>query len=277
MIYTPRHGAPDLSTPQRRELGAFLREKRGLLTPQAAGLPPGTRRRTPGLRREEVAQLAGVSVAWYTWLEQGRTIHPSAATLGRVLDALRCAPEDRTYVQRLLHAAPAPPTGTRDWGWDPQLQEVLDAFLPSPALLLDRHWQRLAQNANARHLNFLPRPDEEVSILDVMFLHPESRSAVSNWPEQARHLVATFRLDSSTYPDDEWFAGKVRDLSARSPEFAQFWAERQVREHRAQSAVVRHPQFGELELHLTWMQVLGAPHLKLLLCTVAAGTPSPWT
>ena len=263
-----------MAASQRRELGAFLRGKRAALQPEQVGLPPGIRRRTPGLRREEVALLAEVSVAWYTWLEQGRTIQPSPRTLSGVLDVLRCSDEERLYLRGLLRAASTPPEDA----WNPALQQVLDALLPAPALLLNRHWQRLAQNASVRSLGvslgLLLEVEESRSLLDLMFLYEETRAAVINWPEQARQLVAAFRLDSSRYPEDDWFPQKVAALSAANPEFAQYWAEQQVRRHAATQVCLQHPEFGELVLNTTWLQVIGAAHLKLLVFTADPASPT---
>lgn len=263
-----------MAEPQRRELGAFLCGKRAALQPEQVGLPPGLRRRTPGLRREEVALLAEVSVAWYTWLEQGRTIQPSPRTLSRVLEVLRCSDEERLYVRGLLRAAATPPEDA----WDPALQQLLDALLPAPALLLDRHWQRLAQNASVRSLGvsmgLLSDVEESSSLLDLMFLYHETRAAVINWPEQARQLVAAFRLDSSRYPEDDWFPQKVADLSAANPDFAMYWAEQQVRRHAATQVCLWHPDFGKLTLNTTWLQVMGATHLKLLVFTADPASPT---
>lgn len=259
---------------QRRELGTFLRGKRAALQPEQVGLPPGFRRRTPGLRREEVALLSEVSVAWYTWLEQGRTIQPSARTLSKVLDALQCSPEDRQYVRGLLRDVAAPPDDT----WDPALQQVLDALMPAPALLLNRHWQRLAQNASVGllgiSLNLLLDVEDSRSLIDLMFLYEETRDAVVNWPDQARQLVAAFRLDSSRYPEDEWFPQKVVALSGASAEFAQYWAEQQVRQLAATQVRLQHADVGELTLNTTWLQVMGAEHLKLLIFTAQPASPT---
>ncbi|WP_188963350.1 helix-turn-helix transcriptional regulator [Deinococcus aquiradiocola] len=255
---------------QRRELGGLLREKRAGLRPADVGLPEGIRRRAPGLRREEVALLAGVSVAWYTWLEQGRAIRPSAGTLERILDALRCTQEERLYIQQLQRATPDPPEGP----WNPLLQQVLDAFLPAPALLLNQHWERTAQNATAEYLEFFPQLGDGACLLDLMFLGAEARAIVRDWPDQARQLVAAFRLDSSRYTNDDWFPQKVRQLSAASPDFATFWAERQVRDHAAVHMHLQHPEFGLLALNATWLQVSGTPHFKILVCTADPGSPT---
>ncbi|MGY2894463.1 helix-turn-helix transcriptional regulator [Deinococcus sp. UYEF24] len=255
---------------QRKELGALLREKRATLKPGQVGLPDGTRRRAPGLRREEVALLAEVSVAWYTWLEQGRDVRPSPGTLKRILEVLRFTPEERLYVQLIQTTGPV----VLETSWNPVLQQVLDAMLPAPALLLNQYWQRLAQNATAQYLPFFPRLGDGESLLDLMFLDESIRSVVSDWPEQARQLVAAFRLDSSRYANDEWFPRKVAALAASSPIFAAFWAERQVKEHAATQTHLTHPEYGELALNTTWLQVGGAPHLKLLVCTPEPGSPT---
>ncbi|MPY66479.1 helix-turn-helix transcriptional regulator [Deinococcus sp. SDU3-2] len=272
MSHADRLKGGKVAEARRRELGAFLQEKRRSLRPESVGLPPGTRRRTPGLRREEVALLADVSVSWYTWLEQGRDIHPSVGTLTRVLDALRCTSEEGAYVRGLLSGVASPPGDT----WDPALQQVLGAFLPAPAVLLDRHWRPVAVNDAARYLDRGGRADvlDGRSLLELMFLDEAVRASVVNWEEEARALVAAFRLDSSRYPDDGWFARQVAALSEASAEFTRLWAERQVRAHGSARTVMRHPEVGELVLNASWLQVMGAPHLKLLVYTVEPGSPT---
>lgn len=272
MSHSNRLRGGKVAEARRRELGAFLREKRRLLQPESVGLPLGTRRRTPGLRREEVALLADVSVSWYTWLEQGRDVHPSAGTLMRVLDALRCTSEEGAYVRGLLSGVASPPGNT----WDPALQQVLDAFLPAPAVLLDRHWRPVAVNDAAHYLNHDGRMDvlDGRSLLELMFLDADVRASIVNWEEEARALVAAFRLDSSRYPDDRWFAWQVAALSEASAVFGSLWEEQQVRSYGSARTVMRHPEIGELVLNASWLQVMGAPYLKMLVYTVERGSPT---
>jgi transcriptional regulator with XRE-family HTH domain len=236
------------SQPRRRAaLAAFLRNRRERLSPQAAGLPSaGGRRRTPGLRREEVAQLAGVSVAWYTWLEQAREIHPSVEALDAIARALRLEPEDRAHAFALAGREPPhdqpPPL--------PELapasvQAVLDA-LAFPAYVSDRAWNVIAWNALADQLfDHASRAPADRNSLCIAFGDPRFRAMVVNWPDEARHLVANFRRAHDEAPDDPALE-RVLDRLRGFAEFRRLWASHEVRRRHFARKELRHPTLGSL-------------------------------
>jgi transcriptional regulator with XRE-family HTH domain len=193
------------------------------------GLPAGGRRRTPGLRREEVARLADVGVSWYTWLEQGRDTHVSEPFLERLACALRLTPTERAHLFELAHGRPAARPAISPDRVSGALQRVLDAY-PSPALVSTRRWDVLAWNEPAvilyGALGLLPI--ERRNGLWSMFMSPERRSRMPGWENDARGAVAGFRLDAAHATDRTEFDALAAELASVSPEFARFWGEHDV-------------------------------------------------
>jgi transcriptional regulator with XRE-family HTH domain len=213
---------------RRLELGEFLKAQRAKLAPGLFGLPAGTRRRTPGLRREEVAQLCGLSTTWYTWLEQGRDISLSAAALGRIAGVLRFTAAERAYLFDLA--------GRRDprhgGEGEPEAPAALTAALPqisTPAYILDAYWTALAWNEPARAL-FSGGLDGENdrSLLRFIFLSDEARRLIVDWEARARRVIAEFRADYSRHLDEPRMEALVAELSAGSSFFRQGWHEHSV-------------------------------------------------
>jgi transcriptional regulator with XRE-family HTH domain len=214
--------APD----RRRELGAFLRARREAISPAQAGLLPNgrDRRRTPGLRREEVAQICGISTTWYTWTEQGRDIALSAEALARLADALRMTAAERAYLFELTKRRdPAPPAAPADaLAVPPELLALLPVTA-APAYLLDRLWHARGWNQAAAEL-FAPWFESgETSLLRFVFLHPAARDFICDWEDRARRLLAEFRADMAHDPEDAAVTAMVRDLLRESSDFARFW------------------------------------------------------
>ncbi|HEY0184182.1 MAG TPA: helix-turn-helix transcriptional regulator, partial [Rhodopila sp.] len=206
---------------QRRLLGAFLRTHREALTPDPARLG---RRRTPGLRREEVAELCGLSTTWYTWVEQGRDIAVSAAALARLADALRLTAAERAYLFELARRRDPRPPGT-----EPAAVAVPDELLAVPlaasvpAYLLDRLWHVRGCNDAARRL-FSPWFDSgETCLPRYVFLGSTARDFIWDWEDRARRLVAEFRADTARDPDDRAMRALVDGLLRDSEAFARFW------------------------------------------------------
>lgn len=200
---------------RRDALAGFLRARRERLTPAQVGLPPGFRRRTPGLRREEVAQLADVGTTWYTWLEQGRDVRPSAVVLDALADALRLDRDERSYLfalaGRLLPAAPvtAPVAHV-----SPALQTVLDSLDPNPAFVRGWRWDVYAWNraACAVFADFAALPAGERNIVRLLFTDPQARERWEDWEGIARATLALFRADHGRHADDPAFAALIADL-----------------------------------------------------------------
>jgi transcriptional regulator with XRE-family HTH domain len=250
-----------LPAEQRRLLGAFLRKHREMLTPDQAG-----RRRTPGLRREEVAQLGGVSTTWYTWVELGRDIALSAAALARLADALRLTAAERAYLFELTRRRdPAPPTvGLARVAASPELLAVLQATTV-PAYLLDRLWHVRGWNDAAGRL-FAPWFDSgETCLLRYVFLDPTARDFIWDWENRARRLLAEFRADTGHNPDDADMAALVRDLLDRSEAFARFWNSHAVLAREGGTRVFNHPQDGTLRYEQITLVPAAHPDHKLVM------------
>jgi transcriptional regulator with XRE-family HTH domain len=211
-----------LPSDQRRLLGAFLRARREALAPNPLGFGRGERRRTPGLRREEVAQRAGLSTTWYTWLEQGRDIALSTEALARLADALLLSQAERAYLFELTRRrdpAPSRPVGA---GVVPAFLLDLLRATAVPAYLLDRRWQVVAHNDAAAEL-FAPWFDSGELCLRYVFLHPGSADFIADWEDRASRLAAEFRADVAQDPADAEVRALVADLLAKSPVFVRLW------------------------------------------------------
>ncbi|WP_163991094.1 helix-turn-helix transcriptional regulator [Pyxidicoccus caerfyrddinensis] len=241
MTSTPR-------IPRRAELAQFLRTRRARVRPAEVGLPAGTRRRTPGLRREEVARLADVGVSWYTWLEQGRDIHVSEPLLERLARALHLTPTERAHLFELAHGRPAARPAIAPARVSDALQRVIDDY-PFPALVSTRRWDVLAWNAPAVILygDFGLLPPERRNGLWSLFMNPDRRARMPGWEADARRAVAGFRLDAARAADRTEFDALVEELASVSPEFARFWGEHDVVEGPEGLKVIDHPGLGVIE------------------------------
>ncbi|HET8912931.1 MAG TPA: helix-turn-helix transcriptional regulator, partial [Ktedonobacteraceae bacterium] len=222
-----------MSDEQRRlDLADFLRTRRMRLLPEQVGLIGGGRRRTPGLRREEVAQLANVGVSWYTLLEQGRDIHPSSEVLHSIADGLQLTSDER---QHLFLLADQPYLVDRQDSQEqvsPALQRVLDALNPVPAYIIGRRWDYLAWNTAAERVLLLSNsvPPHDYNAVWRMFANPLSRRVYNpTWEQIAQKVLAEFRADSVRFADEEWFKRLISDLQSESPEFRAWWPRHDVR------------------------------------------------
>lgn len=253
-----------------RELGAFLRAHRERLSPALAGLPPGSRRRTPGLRREEVAQLCGFSATWYSWIEQGRPVAASPAALGRLAEALHLSPAERGYLFEL--AGKRDPTNASAVGDEPR-PAVLAALrsIGTPAYLLDRRWSALAWTTPAERL-FTGWLDGEGdrNLLRYTFLSPDARALLCDWEERARRVAAEFRADYSRRPDDPLLRGLIEELTAASPVFARYWGEQAVLSREGGERQFNHPQDGLLRYQQAVFTLADRPDIKMVVLTPLA-------
>lgn len=272
------------SKQQRDELAAFLRSRRGALRPDEAGLPKRSNRRlTPGLRREEVAELAGISVSWYTRLEQGKDVQLSVRALHGIAAALKLSTAERDYLLTLAHGDPlgaeppllAPHTATVS----PTLQAVLDAQGDNPAYLIDACLNMLAWNQAANavfgigvmgDLNAVPK--SERNLLWLIF-SDEARRLFVHWERHARLLVAQFRDASRHFVGDPWIVALIERLKERGPEFAVWWSQYDVERAHEIEKLLDHPAVGEVALRQTVLQVVDdSPGLFLVIYTPAPGT-----
>jgi transcriptional regulator with XRE-family HTH domain len=268
MITTIR-GAPAPSHGRQRELGEFVRAQREKLTPAALGLLVAGRRRTPGLRREEVAQLCGLSVTWYTWLEQGREMALSPAALDRLAKALRLGRAERAYLFVLARKRdPSASDGESD-AIPPGLLACLTT-IGSPAYVLDLGWTARGWNAKAARL-FAGWLDGEHdrNLLRYIFLSPAARALIRDHAERARRVVAEFRADVSAHLTDPAIRDFVDDLRRRSPEFARLWEEHGVLGREGGERTFDHPRDGFQRFTQVTLNLATQPELKLTILVPA--------
>ena len=248
-------------------LGRYLKERRARLDPAALGLPLA-RRRTPGLRREEVAQRAHVSPTWYTWLEQGRGGAPSTEVLERLAGALQLSEVEREHL--FLLAQNRPPEVRYQAAADvtPRLQRVLDALEHCPAMIRTPTWDVVAWNrACAAVLNdYSAMPPERRNILRHIFGNPAARQRIPNWERDARFVVAAFRADVARAGAIEAVQALVEELSVANAEFAAMWSELDVREGYGEVAkLIHHPVAGPISLEYSGLIVEGRPDLTMIV------------
>ncbi|MBB3999476.1 helix-turn-helix transcriptional regulator [Aureimonas pseudogalii] len=247
-------------------LGGYLRERRGRLDPAALGFAPA-RRRTPGLRREEVAARAHISATWYAWLEQGRGGAPSADVLDRLARALMLTEVEREHLF-LLGLGRLPDVRYRPAGGvTPRLQRVLDAMDTSPALIRNVIWDVVAWNraAAAMLTDYSRLPPEERNVLRLIFLDPRSRAMNRDWEGVARFVVGVFRADAARAGAVASAAPLVEELRQRSPEFAAFWDDGDVQGFGEGVKHLRHPVLGEIAIEYSAFAVDGRPDLSMLV------------
>ena len=260
---TPRKIITDPDELRRQELSAFLRSRRERLTPLQAGLPAGGRRRTPGLRREEVAQLAGVGVTWYTWLEQGRPINASVQVLDAVARVLRLGPAERWHLYRLADV-PGIPTSVDTQPLPCEVPPVLDALDPKPACVYNGKYDLLA--CNESYAALFPRlavaDGEQRNALWQLF-------TMKPWPqcnkEMLPHMVATLRANYGRHVGEpEWTQFAAR-LCAASDEFAQLWASHEVAEPMPHVKSFQNPEVGQVDVNTSSFGVSGMPESRMIV------------
>ncbi|MCV7424464.1 helix-turn-helix domain-containing protein [Mycobacterium yunnanensis] len=244
-------------------LGEFLRARRALVAPAQHGLPNGSRR-TPGLRREEVAMLASISTAYYVRLEQGRDVRPSTEVLDALAAALLLDEEANAYLRALV--GPPPPRGAADPSRPetaaPGLVALMEGWTDTPALLYDRHLDLLAVNSMGRALfGWL---GDETNLLRAIFLDPAARVFYRDWALIAEGCVAALRIDCARR-DDRRLVELVGELSVRSSEFASLWSRHEVRAKRGETKHFEHPILGPLSLSFENLTVANAPGQHLVV------------
>jgi transcriptional regulator with XRE-family HTH domain len=248
-------------------LGTYLKARRTRLDPAAFGLPL-TRRRTPGLRREEVAQRANVSATWYTWLEQGRGGAASADVLDRIARALVLTEVEREHLFLLGLGRPPQVHYRIPEGITPQLQRVLDAFPICPATVRTSTWDIIGWNRAAQAVlhDYSKDAPEQRNVLRAMFCDPRMREVQADWPSSARYVVAAFRADVARSGAAHKVQALVDELSRLSPEFEEIWAENEVRSTYTEVVKsLRHPLAGILKLEYSSFVVDGRPDLEMVV------------
>ena len=253
----------DTTADQRRQLGAFIRSRREAIEP----VRTGTRRRTPGLRREEVALACGISTTWYTWIEQGRDISISPSSLARLSKALHCTPAERSYLFELTRKRdPAAPlaNGLPDGRTPDDIPAVLQA-IAAPAYLLDRYWRIAGCNAAARHLLSPWLDGGESCLLGFVFLDPAARGFICDWEERARRLLAEFRADTAHHLDDPAMRSLIEKLQGASPLFARFWSDQAVLAREGGQRRFNHPDDGLLSHTQVTLVPANHPDHKIII------------
>jgi transcriptional regulator with XRE-family HTH domain len=247
-------------------LGAYLRDRRAKLDPAAFGFPP-ERRRTPGLRREEVAQRANISPTWYTWLEQGRGGAPSADVLERIARALMLTDVEREHLFLLGLGRPPEVRYQKNEGVTPRLQRVLDALEPSPALIRTATWDVVAWNQAATVMltDYGSLPPKQRNVLRFIFLDPRVRAAQYDWESVARFVVGAFRVDAARAGAAAEVEPLVDELCRLSPEFKAMWRDNDVRAHGEAVKYIRHPVLGRLAFEYSAFAVDGRPDLSMVI------------
>ncbi|MFI6869673.1 helix-turn-helix transcriptional regulator [Nocardia sp. NPDC050406] len=261
---------------RRTELGEFLRSRRARLRPEEVGLVDhGARRRVPGLRREELALLAGVSVDHYVRLEQGRTLHFSESVLDAVARALRLNPVERDHLYRLAR----PWSGAETPGEQqvrPGLRRLLDAAAGVPAYIVGRGtavlgWNRLAA---ALITDFGALPPRERNLARLVFLDEGMRELYEDWPAKAADVVAYLRLDAARNPNDAGIAALIDELCRGSAEFRRLWERHELKDKTHGRYVYRHPVVGKIDLGFETLRLPDDPDQALVAHTVEPDSPS---
>jgi transcriptional regulator with XRE-family HTH domain len=247
-------------------LGTYLKDRRAKLDPAAFGFPP-ERRRTPGLRREEVAQRAHISSTWYTWLEQGRGGAPSADVLNRIAHALMLTDVEREHLFLLGLGRPPDVRYRKDEGVTPRLQRVLDALEPCPALIRTAIWNVVAWNRAATVMltDYGALPPDQRNILHFIFLDPKVRAAQYDWESVARFVVGAFRVDAARAGAAEEVEPLVDELCRLSPEFKAMWQDNDVSSHAEVVKHMRHAILGPISFEYSAFAVDGRPDLSMVL------------
>ncbi len=253
------------SLPQRRELGDFIRAQRERLDAAAIGLAPGSRRRTPGLRREEVAQLCGLSTTWFTWIEQGRDVSVSPLALARLAKALRLGRAERAYLFELAGRRD-PDQASAETDVLPQAVWSCVQAIGVPAYVLDRGWTARCWNAHAERLfaGWLDQPGER-NLLHFVFLAPAARLLICDWEARAQRVAAEFRASCSAHLTDPALHDMIEDLRCRSIDFARFWNRYGVLEREGGERTFNHPRDGLLRYVQVTFELAGRPDLKLTM------------
>ena len=259
-------------TPQlarRAELAAFLRAQRARLRPIDVGLPEdwhANRRRTPGLRREEVAQISDISVTWYTWLEQGRKISASEQVIEALARALLLDPDQRRFIRSLAGL----PTAVGETHTDdalPRLQRLVNAAAPNIASIYDVHFDYVAWNMPYQRLRNDPAllPADRRNLLWMMFTDTENRARMARWAPAARAVLSQFRAAAGQRPGDPRFATITAELTEVSPEFREWWAEYPIRDFRPATIRIDHPKIGQLGLEMFQFRPVEHPDMLMVL------------
>jgi transcriptional regulator with XRE-family HTH domain len=258
-----------MADPRRVAFGDFLRSRRERLTPKSVGLASGRRRRTAGLRREEVAELAGIGVDWYVRLEQGRTVNPSITTVDALARALRLSKAEHAHLRALARDADRRAFVIE--AVPDQIRRLIDG-LTQPAYVTGRRWDVLAWNAAAEEIFGFGRLVEgDRNVLLLMLTNPKTREAFGDgWAEEAKRMVAQFRATHDMWAGDPAFIALLERLRQGSPDFSRWWGAHEVRGTASGRKLLYHPRKGALHYEYASFQANDDPALKLVIYTQVA-------
>ena len=257
-----------------KELADFLKTRRGKILPSQVGLSSATRRRTPGLRREEVAQLAGIGITWYTWLEQGRPIHVSTQIIESLSKVLMLDKQERIHLYILANQ----PLPTDMLGYQgtvsPILQHVLDSLILCPSLITDQRWNVIAWNKAACLIfgDFCEMNVRERNIVWAMFTDTKYKQLFVDWNMHAKGLLGRFRSTCGQYIEDSWLAQFIDDLKMQSTEFNLWWPLHEIQSNSEKYKQLNHPIAGILDFEVSNFEVADNSGLKLIVHTPLSGT-----
>jgi transcriptional regulator with XRE-family HTH domain len=264
------------------QLGEFLRARRAQLSPEDVGLTRfGERRRVTGLRREELAQLAGVSVSYYTRLEQGQSVNASDAVLDALAGALQLDEAERQYLRELATRRPQPPRRPPVERVSPLTRDLMRSLENVPALVLGRRtdvlaWNDLGHALLAGHVDrtAVDRPADRPNLARMLFLDPHTRDLYVDWHRKARAVVGNLRHVAGHYPEDDLLAALIGELSMKSPEFVALWGDHRVKPCEADAYEIRHPLVGALTITQHNLTVARTPEQSVCVVTTTAGSTS---
>lgn len=261
-----------------QELSAFLKAKRAKIVPESIGLTPGQRRRTPGLRREEVAQLAGVSTTWYTWLEQGRDIRASSSVLDCVAAALQLTMDERKYLYALAiePSAGSPALKEEQPEISPSLKKIMQELRYCPTIITDRRFDIVGWNDAAAYvfLDFEQIPLEQRNLIRLLFTRKELRRLAVNWEHFIRGYLAIFRAYYGQYLEDRWYEAFIDEMKGVHPDFNHLWQQSEVKSAPEVLIEFRHAKAGKMLFHLTSLQVQGSTDLRCSIYTPDPDSPT---
>lgn len=257
-----------------KELADFLKTRRAKISPSQVGLSTATRRRTPGLRREEVAQLAGVGLTWYTWLEQGRPIHVSTPVIESLSRVLLLDNQERIHLY-LLANQPLPVYIPKSQETvSSAIQNILDSLILCPSLVTDQRWNVIAWNKAACLMfgEFAKMNDRERNIIWAMFTDKNYEQLLVDWNLYARRLLGRFRATCGQYIEDSWFYQFINDLKTQSAEFNLWWSLHEIDNTSEKYKQLNHPSVGILDFEVSNFDVSDHSGLKMIVHTPLSGT-----
>ena len=259
----------NINEKNRTELANFLKLKRSKILPTQVNLPEGIRRRTPGLRREEVAYLADVGLTWYTWLEQGREIRVSVEVLNKLSNVLMLSKEEKRYLFALAHQSIPTDLLTVQINIDKSIQNFIDSLILSPVYILDQRWNILAWNQAACHLfgDFNKKSEEERNAVWLMFMDNYYKNLFTDWEKHAEDLVARFRNVYSHYTMDKWILSFIEKMCKMSDSFDYWWSLHQIQSIDSVNKKFLHPEAGNLEFECIVLDVTNNTNLKIFVHT----------